>query len=57
MDIAKLSIDIASSQVARDFNIGLLRMNLDQVSQVGEQIVDLINTISIDQPSTIDIQV
>ena len=45
MDIERISMDLASSNTLRSFNIGMIRRSMDNIEQVGEQVAEMIRQI------------
>ena len=54
MDIERISMDMASANAIRSFGMGMMRRSMDQVEQIGVQIVEMIQdmpTVSVSQTS------
>jgi len=48
MDIATTSMQLASANVLRNFNIGMMRQSIDRVEELGEQLTQMMDSMSID---------
>jgi len=48
MDIATTSMQLASANVLRNFNIGMMRQSIDRVEELGEQLTQMMDNMSID---------
>jgi len=55
MDIPRLSMNLAQSDIIRNFSIGMIRNALDQAEQVGEQLVEMIQSTQVPTEGTINI--
>ena len=45
MDIERISMNLASANTLRSFNIGMIRRSMDNVEQVGKQVAEMIQQI------------
>lgn len=57
MDIAALSMAMASADVATSVNISLMKKSQENMELVGQQVSDMIAATSIDTGSIIDISI
>ena len=49
MDIERTSMNLASAQTLRSFEIGMMRQSLDDVEMMGNQIAQMIQSIPMAQ--------
>jgi len=50
MDIARVSMNLASQNTMRNFSIYMIRNQIDHMEQVGEEIAKMINSMDVTAP-------
>jgi len=48
MDIAVTSMQLASANLLRNFNVGMMRQSMDNVEQLGEQLTQMMDSMTLD---------